>query len=203
MSGGRKAQANGAALEQFLIKSCEWLAARGRCEVVRCKPPYKHLGTLEKWLHERGLHVDGLSEGLFVGVYSGAPSVDFEGDLKGGLAVAFDAKSSEDKTAFRFDLVTDAQLEHLRKRAALGKLCFVYARKTLAPTADFIVPVDKLGRFAGVTHRRSLDSALGAGRESVQWGELVEQGLKVQPGEYWLDTVARILAASRWPTGGV
>lgn len=203
MSGGRKAQANGAALEQFLIKSCEWLAARGRCEVVRCKPPINHLGPLVTWLERHGLRVEGVGEGLFVAVYSGAPSVDFEGDLKGGLAVAFDAKSSEDKTAFRFDLVTDAQLEHLRKRAALGKLCFVYARKTLAPTADFIVPVDKLGRFAGVTHRRSLDSALGAGRESVQWGELVEQGLKVQPGEYWLDTVARILAASRWPTGGV
>jgi hypothetical protein len=202
VSGGRKAQAAGAALERFLIESCEWLNARGRCEVARIKPPYKNLGPLSEWLHERGLRIEGLSDGLFVAVYSGAPSVDFEGDLKGGLSVAFDAKSSGDKTAFRFDLVTDAQLEHLRKRAALGKLCFVYARKTLAPVADFVIPVDRLARIAGVTHKRSHDALLGAGRESVQWGELAEQGLRVQPGEYWLDTVARILAASRWPMGG-
>lgn len=199
MSGGRKAQAAGAALERFLIESCAWLGARSRCVVERQKPPYKHLGQLTAWLESHGVRIEGVSEGLWVGLYSGGSSVDFEGDVRGMGAVAFDAKSSQDKTAFRFGLVEDEQLLHLRRRVAVGKHCFLYARKTCAPVADFILPVDQLGRIAGVTHKRSHDALLGSGRESVQWAELESMGLKVSAGEYWLDALERIIKAGRWP----
>lgn len=199
MSGGKTAQANGAALEKFLIESCAWLAARSRCVVERKKPPYKHLGQLSAWLESHGVRIEGVSEGMWVGLYSGESSVDFEGDVRGGSAVAFDAKSSSDKTAFRFALVSDEQLLHLRRRAAVGKRCFLYVRHTGRPAADYILPVDQLGRIAEVTHKRSHDSLLGAGRESMRWDELESLGLKVGAGEMWLDALERIVAAGWWP----
>lgn len=106
--------------------------------------------------------------------------VDFQGAIRGGQAIFFDAKETKVATRFPFDNVHDHQLAYLREKSALGAITFLLVH--LEPLERcFLVDVEAIER------------AQAAGKASLSLAEL-ETGIEC-PWRGWCpDYLAPILS---------
>ena len=177
---GKKQQKAGADWEQVVIEECDQEWRRGRAKVERRKPGMNILRSLGR--------------GRFECVHAKDRTVDFEGVLKGGVAIRFDAKRTQDPDRFDFALVSDEQLERMANLAAMGGVAFLYVLHAPSPLARrhrWLLPVSDMARIAGVAHKRSRELLVNETRESVRWDALGEE-LEVKPSETWLDAALRL-----------
>lgn len=179
---GRKSQRVGARFEKFVGEMNGRLKARGQADIRRVKPP---------------MNILGFNKGKLQCVYSGEPSVDFQGTMLGGRAVYFDAKSV-DLDRFRFSIVEDSQLGFLAVGAELGACSFLLVERRVRGRvgAVYVLPVSGSMLIAGVAHSRSMAILAPETRESVRFDAL--EGWKLAPGETWYDVVMRQEAAGEW-----
>lgn len=86
---------------------------------------YDHLGAafIEK-TDEPMKPIKTLENGRFVAVYTGKAQCDYKGTLRGGRAVAFEAKNAENDQ-IKQAAVKKHQADWLDKQAKYGALCFV------------------------------------------------------------------------------
>lgn len=107
---GIRAHANGANFELMIDAGCEWYDYKGVASVHKTPEPMRVL--------------QNLGGGKFLSVYTKKAQPDYQGVLRGGRSVVFEAKhSGTDEIQKR--RVTKAQWEELDKRERLGALCFV------------------------------------------------------------------------------
>lgn len=180
---GKKSQNVGALFEEQVKELNAIVGRRGQATIRRTKPPVNVVKRNRR--------------GMLECVYSGEPSVDFQGILRGGQAVAFDAKTV-DLDRFPFDMVEDSQLGFLMTTAAIGGCAFllVERRQIRRVGAVYVLPVSGGGLIAGVAHKRSLDRLAPETRESVRFDTL--DGWRVAPGETWFDVVRRQVESGEW-----
>ena len=180
-----KAQARGAQLEAELEHWHTIWRRQGKADMRRIKAPVNIIGSLGR--------------GQFRAVLNGEAHVDFEGVLRGGLSVCFDAKHVERGASFALSQLRDNQLVYLSQRARFGAVAFVFVRRHSSPgqpQRDYVLPVDGSGRIAGLAHERM---GLARGQEtpvkSVRFEDLEAAGL-CGP---WVDVVEAAIEAGRWP----
>lgn len=181
---GRKSQTVGARFESHVKAENDVLRRRGQADIRRVKPP---------------VNVLGVNRGKLTCVYSREPSVDFQGTLKGGQAVYFDAKSVQGDR-FDFSNVEDSQLGFLAVGAALGACAFLLVEKRVRGRvgALYVLPVSGEALIAGVAHKRSMVLLAPATRESVRFDVLDELGWRQAAGETWLEVVERQRECGAW-----
>lgn len=179
---GRLKVDRGRALEDFLTASA--YALRGRVDYEHRPNPL------------RILRPNPANASEFICAKTKASGVDFDGVLSNGKAVYFDAKSSDDGSAFPIALISEHQREYLARKARFGAVCFVYVRATGLKTgpADFILPIGKGGTIAGHTPHHPLLEPEGSKR--LRWLDLGPY--VVGPGETWLDAAERIAGVVEW-----
>ena len=176
-------------LEQRIKAQCEMLERRGRARVRRAH-------------HDAQIDGPAPRGKLLAHLIKDGHRCDFEGWLRGsGRIVALEVKTSHESPSWPLGDVRDEQARRLACVASDGGLALLYVQRWDGPRPldEYLLPVDGAGRIAEVTHKRSHDSLLGSGRESMRWDELESLGLKVGAGEMWLDALERIVAAGWWP----
>lgn len=162
---GRRAQRAGAAFEQYLDAQHTLFERQGRACVAKVPTPVQITSA-------RGRMIRGRKESKVW--------VDYTGVIRGGRAVAFDAKSTKAKSRFAFSLVSDFQRGKLATVAKLGGVAFLLVRRRQVDgtmrSHDYLFPVDADGVIADTT-----------GRKSIRWDEA--DAYRLAPQETWLDRV--------------
>lgn len=187
---GKLTQQIGAFIELLVSRELTRLRNRGQANVWRRTPPLRVIGK-------------GEDKGVLLAVQTGEDCVDFEGMLKGGRRVAFDAKHAAGPR-FDFSCVRDGQIRYLAEIAAWGGVALLYVFRDGEPgrgMSRYVLPVDGAGRIAGVTHKRVPPVLAGDAqtRESARWDDLDSEGWRLGAGESWAECVARQTRAGRWP----
>lgn len=100
----------GRAFEEDILTACEFYKLQGIAIVNKVNEPYRVVRKL-----------DG---GKFIGIHIEHAEPDFKGVLKGGRAVAFEAKYTG-KTRIQKNAVTETQEEWLEEQHGMGALSFV------------------------------------------------------------------------------
>lgn len=100
----------GHAFENLIVKGCQYYAQRGRAVINKVYEPYRCAKKL-----------DG---GKFLGQFTARAEPDFKGVLKGGRAIAFEAKSTR-KNRIQQDVLTKEQRAWLEEQDSMGALAFV------------------------------------------------------------------------------
>lgn len=181
---GKASVEQGKDLESALTDQCDMLRRYGRADVEKKTNPLRIIRPLDAR--------------QFVCVKTKSETVDFNGTIKGGRAVYFEAKSTRQADRFPFALVGDAQIDFMRRHAALDGIAFLYAA-SLTHGREYVLPVDSVGRIGLVVHKRCADLFNGGRtRESIRWDAMRDEW-RVRPGEVWLDTVQRLHATGGWP----
>lgn len=102
----------GRAFENLLVKGCQHYEQRGRAVISKVYEPYRCTKKL--------------TGGRFIGQWIGRAEPDFKGVLRGGRAIAFEAKSTR-KEHINRDALTKEQMKWLMAQAEMGALAFVCA----------------------------------------------------------------------------
>jgi recombination protein U len=104
--------ASGQAFEGFIKTGCEYYRLNGRAEIGKTPEPFrvsqKHGG------------------GVFTGRFTALAQPDFQGTLKGGRSICFEAKYTT-TGKLKFNALTDAQQTALGNHDALGAMAGVCA----------------------------------------------------------------------------
>jgi recombination protein U len=169
--------------EAVIDQENDILRAQGYADVMHIPDPVKVLRRTKK--------------GEVVGHMESKSTVDYAGTIKGGLAVAFDAKSTKNETRFEFKCLerkkgkARSQREILATQAALGAIAFVYVKHQpdgIAAQRYYVFPVDAKGRIAGVSDddRRSINFA---------HADLY----RLRPGETWFNAIVRLYGEANAP----
>lgn len=96
--------------ETAILQGCEYYKSIGRAAINKVNEPYIVTKRMDK--------------GYFVGRHTGKAEPDFKGVLKGGRAVAFEAKSTQ-KSRIQKSALTPAQSDWLTEQDTLGAYTFV------------------------------------------------------------------------------
>ncbi len=107
---GARSRAAGAAFEQAIEAGCAWYEQQGIAKIEKTPEPFQVTGEV--------------GHGQFRGFFSSTAQQDFKGTLRGGRAIAFEAKFTESDRILQ-SRVTDEQRDCLEKHFALGALCMV------------------------------------------------------------------------------
>lgn len=176
MSGKR----NGDNWEQDLISQNWIIENKGLARVRKLPDPVR---------------ITGRDGGKITGYPTRREWADFYGVLKGGNAIAFEAKSTTEEASFPLASLRakkdgdPSQLEILQAIVELGGIAFVALRHTpdyAFSHEDFLLPVAGDGRLAGYDVKD---------RASLPIDELGPY--KIKPGETWLDTLIRLKKEGR------
>lgn len=154
----RENKRNADELEADLVKECDLLRNLGLADVEKIPDPVK---ITQKY-----------KDGSIKGRVLARSTVDFGGTIKGGLAVHFDAKVTTDDSRWNFSCLDSkdtkgrkgrTQREFLADNARLGAASFVFLRHKpfMGHVRHYMLPVDKDGVVAGITHRKSLSFTNG------------------------------------------
>lgn len=109
---GKINRAEGKEFEKRIQEAFDYVNARGAAVINKVPEPIKIIKRLEA--------------GQFIAVFEKKAQPDYEGTLKGGRSVLYEAKyTSGDKIGA--DRVTEAQADYLTKKAAVGAFCYVLA----------------------------------------------------------------------------
>lgn len=101
--------ARGRAFEGLLMRGCNYYRQNGVAIINKVNEPYI---------------VTKKNGNKFMGRFTGRAEPDFKGVLRGGRAVAFEAKSTQ-KSRIQRSALTDTQMEWLREQKKFGALTFV------------------------------------------------------------------------------
>lgn len=107
---GAKNRAQGETLESQIESACIVYRARGVADIEKTPEPMRVLRPLEN--------------GRFVACFSKKAQPDFQGTLRTGRAVMFEAKSTRTGKILQ-SAVTEEQKKHLDRHIDMGALCFV------------------------------------------------------------------------------
>lgn len=156
----------GREFEYLIMTGCDYYADRRRAVIGKVYEPYR---CLKKY--------DG---GRFLGQWVGRAEPDFKGVLRGGRAIAFEAKSTK-KSRIQKSALTNEQAEWLDAQAEMGAVVFVcveikdrffsipwyvwrdmrsvFGKKFLMPgdIAEYEVACDGAVRFLDYMNGRRLD----------------------------------------------
>lgn len=179
-------QDHGAKWEETVIAECDFLRAARRGRVRKRTNPLKILHAYKG---------RGASRGMVVCVLQPQEALDFEGVLQGGrvhgVAVFFDAKSTEHVRRFELKMITDEQLEYARERAECGALVGIYLQRrdpvTQLELGRYWLEIRSSGTIADFYHTRSVKPDK---RASIRWDEL--EDYRLTPRELWLDGALRL-----------
>lgn len=100
----------GRAFENLIVKGCQYYAQRETAVISKVYEPYRCIKKL-----------DG---GKFVGQWVGRAEPDFKGVMRGGTAIAFEAKATQ-KSRIKQDALTAQQSAWLDEQSKMGALAFV------------------------------------------------------------------------------
>lgn len=109
LSAGNSSE-RGRVFERLLLKGCKLYARNDKAVISKVYEPY--------------LCVRTLGEGGFIGKFIGRAEPDFKGVLKGGQAIAFEAKSTC-KSRISRKVLTSEQMQWLDAQMMMGALTFV------------------------------------------------------------------------------
>lgn len=107
---GKKSKASGAMFETLISRSCAWYQELGTAKISKQEEPMKPIRAY--------------AAGRFLACYTKKSGVDYKGVLKGGRAVAFEAKHTDTQVMERSRL-EEWQLQDLRDYSRLGAETFV------------------------------------------------------------------------------
>lgn len=100
----------GRSFENLIMKGCQAYALEGRAVINKVYEPYRCIKKLQS--------------GGFVGQFTGRAEPDFKGVLRGGRAIAFEAKSTK-KSRIQYNALTDDQMRWLQIQENIGAEVFV------------------------------------------------------------------------------
>lgn len=106
----KKSSARGRAFESLLMRGCNYYRQKGIAIINKVNEPY--------------IVTKKTNGNKFMGRFTGRAEPDFKGVLKGGRAIAFEAKSTQ-KSRIQRNAVTDTQMEWLREQKKMGVVVFV------------------------------------------------------------------------------
>ena len=109
---GKRNRALGLQFENIISEACEHYRSMGLAYIEKTPEPMKVIGALDR------------KRGIFKAVFEKAAQPDYKGTMKGGRAIAFEAKHTE-TDRIKQDAVTVDQEEALNTHEAMGALCFV------------------------------------------------------------------------------
>lgn len=106
----RQSNDKGRIFENLIKKGCQYYALHKKAVINKVNEPYICTKVL-----------DG---GSFVGRFTGRAEPDFKGVLKGGRAIAFEAKSTQ-KPSIQRSILTSEQMQWLEEQKDMGALTYV------------------------------------------------------------------------------
>ena len=109
---GKRNRALGLQFENIVDEACEHYLTEGLAYIEKTPEPMKVIGVINR------------QQGQFKAVFEKAAQPDYKGTMKGGRAVAFEAKHTE-SDRIKQDAVTVDQENALNAHEAMGALCFV------------------------------------------------------------------------------
>lgn len=107
---GIRAHSNGASMEAMIDAGCVWYDYKGLASIHKVPEPMRVIQNLGK--------------GKFVSVFREKALPDYEGTMRGGRSILFEAKHSDGDEISR-GRVTQKQWEKLDSASELGALCYV------------------------------------------------------------------------------
>lgn len=108
---GRQNRIAGEHFEKMIEASLLWYEDRGEAAIQKTPEPMKPLRAPN-------------NRGQFLACFTKSAQPDFQGTLRGGRSVVFEAKHTEgDK--IEYNRLTDEQIERLEKHSRLGAIAFV------------------------------------------------------------------------------
>lgn len=96
--------------ENLVDTSCEYYRFSGIADITKTPEPMKPIKNLGK--------------GQFVSVFTKSAQPDYNGVLKGGRAICFDAKFTTQNKISK-SVITETQADFLSTKQQLGAICFV------------------------------------------------------------------------------
>lgn len=109
---GRANRAQGLAFENIISTACEHYTYHGMAFIEKTPEPMKVLGVIDR------------QRNIFKAAFEKQAQPDYKGTMKGGRAVAFEAKfTSTDR--IQQDAVSEEQWKALNHHEAMGAWCFV------------------------------------------------------------------------------
>lgn len=105
-----KARSNGAAFEQLINAGCRYYLKKGLAVIHKTPEP----------MHP----IQPMGNGRFLAAYDKKAQPDYQGTLRGGRSIVFEAKHTESDTIAQ-GRVTQTQWEELDAHQILGARCFV------------------------------------------------------------------------------
>lgn len=109
---GRQNRAQGLAFEDIVSTSCDCYKLLGLAYIEKTPEPMKPIKVLDR------------QRGIFKAVFEKAAQPDYKGTLKGGRAIAFEAKHTE-TDRIQQKAVTEDQWDSLDLHESMGACCFV------------------------------------------------------------------------------
>lgn len=125
---GRANRDEGAIFERIISASCEYYRTAGFADIEKTPEPFRITRQLE--------------QGKFIGHFAKKAQPDFQGCIKGGQSIVFDAKAtSTDKIPT--SALTDVQREILLRRDLLGAIsgvlmCYGFKAFAFVPIQTFL-----------------------------------------------------------------
>ncbi len=110
--GGRRAKKLGAMFENLIERSCNYYRTKGIAHIQKTPEPFRMI--------RKGRN------GQVVGFYEKQAQPDFQGTLKNGQSIVFEAKHT-DSTNLPFERISRVQSHELDRHSNLGAKCYVIA----------------------------------------------------------------------------
>ena len=121
---GARSRVEGAGFENIINSACAYYCSIGLADVEKTPEPMKPIGSPDR-------------AGRFIACYTKQAQPDYKGTLKGGRAVVFEAKHTDDDR-IEFNRLTKEQRDDLEHHHKLGAVAFVLVSMSL--TECFRVP---------------------------------------------------------------
>lgn len=140
---GKRNKNNGALFEEIISVACEFYEAEGLAKIEKEMEPMKPIRELGR--------------GKFIACYTKRSGVDYKGTLKGGRAIAFEAKHTDTELMKRTRL-EPWQMDYLRQHTKLGAETFVLL--SFGMNGFYKIPFDKWDDMKQEFGRVSLTEAM-------------------------------------------
>lgn len=139
---GRRAKSNGQRFEELIEQSNQYYQKSGIAYIQKTPEPMRPIKRA--------------GAGRFIAYYEKKGQPDFQGTLKGGTSIVFEAKNT-DSTNIRFDRVTDNQLNQLSQHQKLGGLSLILISFSLK--SFYSVPLNEWERLMHSLNKKSVNQA--------------------------------------------
>ena len=110
---GKRSKRAGQLFENIVDASCRFYEELGIAKIEKTPEPMKVLSRMDK-------------QGTFKACFTKAAQPDYKGTLKGGRAIIFEAKHT-DQESITYTRLTEAQLKAMEEYHAMGAECFILA----------------------------------------------------------------------------